>query len=546
MWGFGGDGLRAMSQGLATTFGVLAETGNEAAVRVLIAALDCPHPAVQEGAVRAILRRRSLAGGRELLRRLHTLPPRWKEIIRHDRDRIAGAVHDALLGTDREMFVNGCRAAVWLRQYDLLPALLNLLEDPHPETADLAAETLLELSAGLYEELATPGDYGHRRDPQLVRQHVVSSLEASVKRFDRHKRREAIEAFLLLVGRDNVTLRQILQDPHHPSFLATIDLLSHSARGGVMRLLLSLLDDPHAPSAALSLVGKRSDLKFVECLLRKLGREPSATVAQNLKHIGSIAWLRCAEAMLGQLDDAAQRAAVQLVMGSATPRLQAFSMIEHLVLHGRRGGRRAAAEALQEFSGADANRLVLHALDDPDPYVQAAAVAHLRRRGIAGSLSRLVALVDSPHAVVRMAARENLDEFTFERYLRAFDTLDEELRQSTGLLVKKIDPETVPRLEAEMTSRGRTRRLRGLAIARTIGVAEQLEPLVIRLVHDADHLVRAQAAAALAGCTSEASRRALQGALADRSHTVREAARKSLAEQARFSQWRESISDPRD
>jgi len=535
-----------MSAALATTFRVLAETENEAAVRVLIAALDSPHAAVQEGALRAVLARGSPAGGRELIRRLHTLPQWWEEILRGNHGRMTGTLRDAILGTDPQMFVNGCRAAVWFREYDLIPALLNLLEDPHQQHADLAGKTLLEVTEQLYEELAAPRDYGNRRDPQLIRQHVISSLEASVKRFDRHQRREAIEAFLLLVGHDNVTLKQILRDPLHVGFLTTIEVLSSSPRNGVMRLLLNLLDDPQAPSAALSVAANRTDLKFVQHLLRKIGREPSATVAQNLKHVESIAWLHSAAAILGQLDDASQHAAVRLVMGSATPRLQAFSMIQYLVLHGKPDGRHAAAEALRAYRGADANSLVLEALDDPDPRVQAAAVADLRQRGIPGSFARLVALVDSPHAAVRAAARAQLGEFTFERFLRAFDMLDEEVRRSTGMLVKKIDPRTVPLLEVEMKSRGRTRRLRGLAIARTIDAAEQLEPLILGLLEDEDHLIRAQAAAALGRCRSAASRRALQSALGDRSQTVQEAAHQSLAEQAELRRLPRTLSDPRD
>jgi HEAT repeat protein len=535
-----------MSAALATTFRVLAETENEAAVRVLIAALDSRHAAIQEGALRAVLARGSPAGGRELLRRLHNIPQRWREIVRGNPGRMTGALRDAILGTDPQMLINGCRAAVWLREYDLIPTLLSLLEDPRQQHADLAGKTLLEVSEQLYEELAAPRDYGSHRDPQLVREQVVSSLEASVRRFDRHRRREAIEAFLLVVGRDNVTLRQILRDPLHVSYLTTIDVLSGSPRSGVMRLLLNLLDDPQAPSAALSAAAGRTDLKFVRYLLGKIGPKPSATVARNLKHVESIAWLRSAGTVLGQLDDAAQQAAVQLVMASAAPRLQAFSMIQYLVLHGRPGGRRAAAAALREFRGAAANNLVLAALEDPDLQVQAAAVAHLRHRGIPGSFARLVGLVDSPHAAISAAAREQLGEFSFQRFLRAFDVLDDEVRRSNGLLVKKIDPQTVPLLEVELGSLSRTRRLRGLAIAQTIEVAEELEPLILELLEDEDHLIRARAAATLGRCRSAASRHALQNARGDSSQTVQEAAQQALAEQAQLSEWPEPLSTPRD
>jgi len=36
----------------------------------------------------------------------------------------------------------------------------------------------------------------------------------------------------------------------------------------------------------LAVIGKRDDLKFIEYLLRKIGREPSPAAAQNLKAAG--------------------------------------------------------------------------------------------------------------------------------------------------------------------------------------------------------------------------------------------------------------------
>jgi HEAT repeat protein len=170
----------------------------------------------------------------------------------------------------------------------------------------------------------------------------------------------------------------------------------------------------------------------------------------------------------------------------------------------------------------------------------------LRRRGIPGAMSRLLALVESPHAVVRRAVRESLAEFSFPRFLAGFDLLDEEVRRSTGLLVKRIDPETVPLLRLELKSKMRTRRLRGLAVAETIDLVEPIEREIIALLADEDHLVRAGAAAALARTGSEASRLALGGALHDSSPRVCETAEQSLRERDQFHQWREALADPRD
>ena len=183
-------------------------------------------------------------------------------------------------------------------------------------------------------------------------------------------------------------------------------------------------------------------------------------------------------------------------------------------MHGKGGGRREAARALAAFPGAAANALAMKFLYDPDPHVQAAIVGQLRGRGIPGILPELVKMVDSPHAVVRKAARESLSEFSFRRYLAAFEMLDEEVRQNTGMLVRKIDPQTVPLLREELHSPMRTRRLRAMAIARLIDVVEPLEPIILELLEDADHMVRTAAAAALARSHSAASHQALLRRLA--------------------------------
>ena len=538
--------MRDASQGLKTTFGLLSKTGNEAAVRALVAALDSPHQTIRDGALVAILKRRSPAGHREVIRRLHTFDRHWMDLLREHRGRMRQAPRDAILDADPQVCANGCRAALWLREYDLMPTLLNALEDPANPNADLVAETLRELVEQLHEELSDPGGEVDHRATRLFRDHVVSALESSLGRFARHQRREVVEAFVLLASRDNAVLKQVLQSAHHAAFVTVVDVLSKGTGGGIVRLLLGFLDDPHAPSAALSVIAKRSDLKFIRYLLRKIGRDPSLLSAQNLKRIRAVGWLQTGPSLLEQLDEAAQHGVVRLVMASGIPRLQAFNTIEHLMLHGKREGRRAASAALAEFQGAAANALALRALEDEDPQVQANILSQLRRRGIPGVLPRMVEMLDSRHAVVRQAARKSLSEFTFARFLGAFDMLDEEVRRSTGALVKKVDPETVPRLRAELESRVRTRRLRGLTIARTLDLVEPLEARIIDLLGDRDHLVRAEAALALAGCASESSRQALREAESDRSETVQRAVQSSLSQLEQFSQWRDTLADPRD
>ncbi|HTU24346.1 MAG TPA: HEAT repeat domain-containing protein, partial [Pirellulales bacterium] len=337
-----------------------------------------------------------------------------------------------------------------------------------------------------------------------------------------------ITAFLLLSQRDNVILKQILQDPHHPAYLPLLDELLHNPHSGVVRLLLGFLDDARAPSCAISVLVRRHDTKFVRNLLRKIGFNPSSAAAANLKRIDAIGWLGPGNGLIDGLNDAEQHSLVQLILATSMKRLEAFKTIDYLIRYGKPGGRAAAAEALAQFGGAEANALALVALESGDPAMQAAIVPQLRQRGIPGALSRLVEQLDSPHEVVRQAARKSLGEFSVERFLAAYDLLDDDVRRTTATLVRKIDPGAINTLAEELRSPSRTRRLRALGAAGAGGTIVELEARVLKLLSDTDHVVRTEAARALAACDTPASRRALREALLDRSVSVQEAAEQSL------------------
>jgi HEAT repeat protein len=209
-------------------------------------------------------------------------------------------------------------------------------------------------------------------------------------------------------------------------------------------------------------------------------------------------------------------------------RADVFRLIDHLMAGGKTKGRRAAALALAAFTGAEANALAMRALADDDPHVQAAVLSQIRNRGIPGALPKLIEMIDSPHEVIRDAAQGSLGEFSFRRFLAAYDMIDEEVRRSTGMLVKKIDPTTIPMLKEQLSSKSRTRRLRSLSLAATIDAVDELGDMIIGLLSDGDHLVRGEAARALAGGRSPAVIAALEEALDDSSTAVREAAAESL------------------
>jgi HEAT repeat protein len=514
--------------GLNATFDVLWKTHNESAVKLLLDALDSPLTTVRDGALESLLKRRTMIGHREIIGRLPTMDSKSREIIAEYLRYLGRGLRDAILSSDPKKFATGCGAALEFRDYDMLPTLLHVAEHEGHVHQQAAAQHVLRLAELLYDDLAKGKNSADGRDPGLMRKHTLHSLEQSLARFPQHKRQEVVEAFLLLVPRDYPALQNILADPMHVAYLCVIDLLTRSPRPGVVRLVLSFLDDTQAPSTVIKLFGRRNDRKFLEHFLHKIGSQPSAAAAQNLHRIETISWLPDQVSLLDELDEAAQHGAVQLVLASDVHRDLKFKLIEHLLRFGKPVGRRAAAAALAIFHGAEANQLAQEALTDPDPQVQAQVLMQIRARGVPGALPLLLSMLDSHYEVIRNAARRSLEEFTFDRFLAAFDSLDDHVRFTTGPTVRKVDPAAAHRLREEFEARSRTRRIRALAMVSVMGMVPQFETQIIQRLTDEDHLVRAEAAKALAQCPTEHARRALHAAQRDRSIVVQEAATQSL------------------
>jgi HEAT repeat protein len=303
-----------------------------------------------------------------------------------------------------------------------------------------------------------------------------------------------------------------------------------------MQLLLSFLDDFQAPTAIQLVLGRRRDVTFLRHLLRHVGDEPSAEVRINLRRIESFSWLRDDLSILSALNEDEQRAVVQLATASGINRLQVLEILKHLLVKGSPGSRRAAIASLTPYRGAEANALLLKALQDDDPQTQAAVVGQLRDRGIPNALAMLVDLLDSPAAVVREAAQASLAEFQFQRFLDSFDLLDAEVRRNTGALVKRVDPQAISGLAGELSAPSRTRRLRAIEMAVAMQAIPDLEEELIELLTVEDDLVRTEVLRVLADCDTPRTRRALQDRLLDSNAVVRKAAEATLqvmTEQAR-------------
>lgn len=514
---------------LALTFDYLATTENEAATSLLLAALDHPQREVAEGGFQAVLRRKAPSALDDVVRRWHVLSDRWKQLAAQRPGVLTTALRTAFHSSDEQLIRNAADAAVAMADYELAALFAQSTLDSSPTRRRVASEALLKLAETLYDELHGAPQVGVRRDPHCLRDFMVGSLEKPVTHFKEHHSREVLEAFLLLAPRECATLRHLLQDAQEPSHEALCDQLLRSTRPGVIRLLLSMLDDPHAPLAPLRILGRRCDVGFFRQLCKKLVDDHSPHVETNLARIDSLAWLDDEKlSILASLAEAEQPGAVALASRTRISQSDKLMVLENLLYHGQPLGRQAAARALFDYYGEQSDWLVLLLIDDDCPLVQAEAVRRLRGCDVPDAVSTLIALIDSPHAEVQAAARDALEEFRLPRYLQAFDGLSEEARHATGQLVKRVDQNVVSQLKAELATPGRIRRVRALQVAGVLEVAPRLTKTLQELCSDEAQAVRLEAIKLLAQCDGPEVRRTLRQLLADPSPAVQRAAEQSL------------------
>jgi HEAT repeat protein len=514
--------------GLDATFQILTRTPNRAALPWLIAAVDSPSVDLRVRAVTALLQRRDSTGLRELLRRWDRLDVEQVQAVVDHAIHMTEPLREGLASRDAKMITNVCSAVVRLRDYDLIPQFVKVGEEPGNPHAEAAAHTALALAEALSEDLRLPRDYSDRRDPTMIRQYVFGSLKHAAMHFAQHRRDELIEAYLLLVGKDDSFLRQILDSPHEPIYASVVRHLTFSPRPGVIRVILDLLEEALAPDAVLHVVARRRDAPFLQLLLGQRVKKPTPNLQANLKRVETWPWLTDDPGTLGALSDSELSGAVQLVMCSNVSRQRAFHVVQFALEHGGDESRRAAASALAEFRGSQANELVLVAVEDPDPEVQAHAARQLRERGIPGAIHRLTEMLDSPHMSVRTAVQQSLGEFTFTSFLAAWEKMDEEKRAAAGPLIRRVDPKAIDQLRMELTCMSRARRLRGLELAVVMQAATDVEPEILVLSTDSDHFVRAAAANALVHIHTPQSQERLREMKLDRATSVQQAAEFAL------------------
>jgi hypothetical protein len=132
-----------MTGGLTLTCDLLGNTENDAAAAVLLAGLDASQREIRDAALTALLRRYSSTAELNILGRWNELSLRWKTQIAERTGWLSGAIKKAVVTRDARLYECACAAAVFTRDYDLIPVFVQAAaQRANPYAARSAATTL--------------------------------------------------------------------------------------------------------------------------------------------------------------------------------------------------------------------------------------------------------------------------------------------------------------------------------------------------------------------------------------------------------------------
>ena len=507
---------------LDTTFQLLQNTRNAAAVPVLVTALSEPEATIQQAAVEALLSRRSRQGQLAIVSCLDRLAPSAQDEVHRQAVRLDSGIRDALASRDPRVQENASALLAQANDFSLAHLLICCLSEGDTSTRRVAMDSFRAL-IGRYQQLVEQAAGGESVpvDLEQARSTLVAAVRKGIDTFAAHGEPGLIECYLVLTQAPDELIVQVLMGDRHPAHAALMELLRTTTCAHVVRWLLDLLRRKESRDLALRLLTSRRDEPFLQLLLSQVHWLSDAWVSAQFKRVRHLPWLSFDTEFLCQADGRLQASAVILGSQLGLPPAQKLALYAGALRVAQPEARRAAVCALGHLNGPDADALLLRCTADQDPQVQAAATQEALARQLTEATGVAIRQLDSDNPQVRQSARTALARYDFDKYWRSFDRMDDWSRREAGRLIRKIDPHMGSLLAQAVQSTEKAQRFRAVRMIALLGVDAETAPHLVQLAHDPDHMVRAHAVRALDGVASHEAAQAVGASLADRNGRVR-------------------------
>ncbi len=512
--------------GVAATFSLLRTMPSGRQMAFAEAALREPYPELQAAAFEALTDPRRLNRPDIALLHYPDLLPEVKTQALARKDLIlAVARQEARSPQDRHR--RSAYAVLGaLGEFDAVPALVQGATDPSTLVREAALEALERLALLYRYHLANARAQADTQSREFAERHRAAMLQAAgalLRTYPGHGRR----AFLDLVlesGADafEAVCEAVPARPDSPLHKVFEEAFLSAQAEPAVELLFKLALEPGSRlrEMALGVMRRRRDPAFARSAgswMAKLSPDRLAALAER---VAEVPWWPAVEAA-PDLDPLAATKVMELLSKAPLDPARRDPMVLYFLGSPHAEVRARALVVLQAFRSPLLPEAAGRSLGDPSDSVKLAAARAITILDAPDKVRLLGPLLQSSSEELRRLAVRELSREGFARYMAAFDRLSPGTRQAAARALAKIDGAMLDRLAEEVSSLDPERRLKALQVVGYVEAEKDLRGLLMDLIADPDHRVRATAVKIVELSGNVEGMRLLIGALGDPDDRVR-------------------------
>ena len=512
--------------GIAATFSLVRTLPPGEQAVFAEAALREPYPELQAAAFDELTDPQRLNRPDLFLLHYPDLLPEVKSRVLDRKDAFLAVVRQEIRSPRDRSRRSAYVALGALEEFDAVPLLVEGVMDSSTAVREAALETLERLALLYRYHLANARVQANAASREFVERHRAAMIRAagSLLRFYRsHERR----IFLDLVLESGIEAYDMVSEtvparPDSPLHRAFREALLAAQAEAPVELLFRLALEPGSRlrEMALGVMRKRRDPAFARAIGSWLSRLSPERLDALAGRVTETPWWPAVEAA-PDLDPLSCTRIMELLSRAPIEAGRRDRMILRFRESSHAEVRARALGVLQTLRSPLLLEAAVGALNDPADPVRLAAGRAVAALGTPNKAKLLGPFLHASSEALRRLAVRELARDGFARYMAAFDRLNPRTRQAAARALAKIDGAMLDRLAEEVGSLDPQRRLKALQVVGYVDAEKDLRELLMDLIADPDHRVRATAVRFVGLSGHVEGMKLLIGALSDSDDRVR-------------------------
>ena len=513
---------------LQTTFRVLANPRNVAAIPVLALGMRSEDPFIRVSSIQALISRGSLEDAKAIVDSIDHCPEEELPFLRSHPGLFASPIEACLESTEPEVRQRGLVAIAKIRVASQFHRLVEAVETVDDPQQIVASQLLLGLCRELGQESRksiTPKQVPGRRE-------LLDALEGSIAIFQHHKMREIVDAWLLASHWGDDMFQRVFSNVPHDATATIQKRIQSSQATEIDELLLGSYWCPALIEEAISVALDRSSAKVPKELVRlekRFGLQSQFVKNMTKLPIEPLKHFDITQSNISFEDyDSLFRL---MTVGGATPNTILWNTIRVLdqqnPLPKKLEKEIVAAIRSIRFTNACIITMVMSDcfdLPDIEAYQPPPWKAELRS-ALENLLDRYFLL---PQAICN-SIDTMLQEFRCDHLFNYIDSWPDAHVRAYAKITKLVDKKCVDTIGQEATCGSPTRRAKAIRLIRYLGRDEQFNEIATEALQDVSDEVRIQAIQSISfGIDKSEAIELITPLLRDEHHAVQATASQSL------------------